>query len=427
MSWYTISFNQHDGSGTSPSTVYYNTVGPMFATQQSTQEQYRIHTFNGFFQLLSSVPTKTNYDFAGYYTAATGGDLYIDLDGYWQNWTIHSNITLHAQWRAYRTITLDSGGDATAATTRLYSKIDGGGLYLDTALEEPATEISVPIGGGVFLGYYYNGEMAVDPQGNITAYGQSLGTPAANMTWTAMWNEFSHVTDYFGLADGTTKFVPFYSDEGANRQRIVTRHYGKFSGSGFSGASATSTVVWRNPTVKYMVVGNKRLQVTLGKAFPKIAPLGRVTHTGYMITSVTIETAAKQFPVITIQGTANEGVDAINTFPVNVPIAANARPQNLLEAFATTAGELQSCTLSASCDPVVLTENMVPCASDVVGGRYELQAEIRQDSGGTEPTMSVRTVGANGVVYGGFEIISSTPRGGGVDYRRRIVTARREM
>ena len=411
MAWRTISFNQHGGSGTGPSPVYQNTVG-FFSSAQSFDTQYRI--FNGSIgQLLSSVPTKSGYVFMGYYTASSGGTRYIDSTGFWWYSSIlSSDITLHAQWRNYRIVTLDALG-GTGGTSKVYYKIDGGGLYLDTELTQPATSITPPTGFGRFLGYYYSGYQIFDAAGAATEDADSIAL-AADATFTSMWNPFGRVVDYFGLASAS--LVPFDSDDGSSRQHFVTRHYGKFKGgsgtSAYEGASEVSPT-WRNPTVKYMVVSDVTLSTQLGKAFA-----GTSAATGYMITSVTVETFMKRFPVVTVQGTANEGVNAINTFAVSCNIAARARPQNLLGVY-DDVGLLQSHAIQFTCDPVVLAENMQPCASDVVGGRIESHAEFL--SGNGEPGLSQAAIAAGAV------IVSSRMVGEGTNYERRALTARKEI
>ena len=103
--------------------------------------------------------------------------------------------------------------------------------------------------------------------------------------------------------------------------------------------------------------------------------------------------------------------------------SARARPQNLLGAIAvsggkTTGGELHACSIQASCDPVVLAENMTPCASDVVGGRLELHAETLAAASESAPTMATS---------GGFTLIAAPPADEGANYRRYRVTARKEI
>ena len=407
MAWRTVTLDDNGGSGSSPKTLYYNTTGYYWATAKNTGQSYRIYH-------LASLPTRTNCIFTGFYTSA--GLLLVFADGSINSRDPGGDVTIFARWKAYATITLSKGEYGTGGTSAFYYKLDGGGFYSDTGLTAAITSIAPPTGGGTFKGYELNGVTYIDEHGEFTS-ALLNATITQDCTLTASW--YGGVIDYFNL--GSSTLVPFESDPGDNRQHIVTRHYGRFKNTGtgaFEGAEATSSVAWRNPTVKYMVVGDMTLVVTLGKAFAATSGA-----TGYMITSAIAETNIRRFPVVTVQGTANEGADAINLFQVSIPILARARPQNLLGAIAvsggeTTGGELQMCSLQALCDPVVLAENMTPCASDVVGGRYELHAETLAAGGESAPTMA----GA-----AGFALIAAPNVDEGANYRRYRVTARKEI
>lgn len=354
-----------------------------------------------------AVPARTGYSPLGYYAARTGGSRYIDGDGdILLTGAFSADLTLYARWQAREyNLGFDyaPGRGATASKTVTFGAAIG---------QLPAPEANPPR--STFARWEIGGA-AISPN---TVW----NIPDDATAHAAYRYFFASVEDYFNLASAT--LVPIESDPGDNRQYVVTRHYGKFKKTatggveGFESASAASGKAWRNPTVKYMVVGDMTLAVTLGKAFA--ATTGA---TGYMITSVTVETGIRRFPVVTVWGTANEGVNAINIFNVSVPILARARPQNLLGAIAvsggkTTGGELHACSLRASCDPVVLAENMMPCASDVVGGRYELHAETLVEAGESAPTMASS---------GGFTLIAAPPADEGANYRRYRVTARKEI
>jgi len=411
MAWYAITLNNNGGSGTSPTTAYYNSSGYYWATAKNTGASYRLYSI--------TTPTRTNYVFNGFWTGSNnngtqvigpGGATY----GMATNPFSSSSQTIYAGWLPYAKITLGKG-NGTGGTSAFYYKINGGGFYSDTALTAEISSITPPTGGGTFKGYMLNGVTYIDEHGEFTS-ALLNATITQNCTLTASW--FGGVIDYFNL--GSSTLVPFESDPGDNRRHIVTRHYGKFKKTGtgaYEGAEAISGA-WRNPTVKYMAVGDMTLVVTLGKAFAATSGA-----TGYMITSAIAETRIRRFPVVTVQGTANEGADAINLFQVSIPILARARPQNLLGAIAvsggkTTGGELHACSIQASCDPVVLAENMTPCASDVVGGRLELHAETLAAASESAPTMATS---------GGFTIIAAPPADEGANYRRYRVTARKEI
>lgn len=409
MAWRTINFSANGGTLKSQTPLYYATSGMAWYTAKTETIQYRISAI--------TPPVRSGYAFTGFWTSSSGtGTQIVGKTGSLYSWLSSptDGQTIYAGWRSYAVITLDRGG-GTGGTASFYYKINGGGFFSDTALTNPISSITPPGGNGRFKGYVSNGVLMIDSSGRFTA-ALTSATITQDTTLAARW--LGTVVDYFNLA--STSLVPFESDPGDNRQHIVTRHYGRFKKTGtgaFEGAEATSGV-WRNPTVKYLVVGDMTLAVTLGKAFT--ATTGA---TGYMITSAIAETRIRRFPVVTVQGTANEGADAINLFQVSIPILARARPQNLLGAIAvsggkTTGGELQMCSLQASCDPVVLAENMTPCASDVVGGRLELHAETLDAASESAPTMA----GA-----AGFALIAAPSADEGANYRRYRVTARKEI
>lgn len=185
------------------------------------------------------------------------------------------------------------------------------------------------------------------------------------------------VDDFFGL--GSSTLVPISSASGDNMRRECMSNatwsgYTQVGGAGrYSAGVSDSGGIWRNPTVKYMVVGDMTLSLNLGTAFAATFSGGVMTVSGFMIVSAVVETQQRQFPTVTVSAVANEGANAINLFAVSIPIIARARPQNLLGAV-SGGGYLQSCRLAAQCQPVVLAENNMPCASDVVHGQYTVDA-----------------------------------------------------
>ena len=213
------------------------------------------------------------------------------------------------------------------------------------------------------------------------------------------------VTDYFSL--GSSTLIPVSADDGRNRPRVVTRHSGKTAGGDVSAA-----LKWLNPVVTYMVVGDMTLALNLGTAFAAATGC-----TGYMITTVTVSTAVRRFPTVTVSAVANEGANAINLFPVSIPLLGRARAQNLL-GVVSGGGEIQSSQLTAICDPVVCAEDLIPCASDVVNGRYELTAQTLATAGQSEPTVAP----ASGFV-GTAENTGTYP----VERTRYRITARKDI
>lgn len=274
--------------------------------------------------------------------------------------------------------------------------------------------------GYVFDGYWStNGVCCADRSGFLVlpAYASQLPAETASARWTASAPTFGDVVDWFGL--GSASLVPFESDDGRDRPRVVTAHYGRHSADVRTSASQTladitasesARVEWLNPTVRYMVVADMTLDLQLGKAFA--ASTGA---TGYMLTSALVETVVRGFPVVTVSGVANEGADAINRFFVSVHILARARAQNLLGAI-SGGGELQRLSLLAAADPVVVELDMAPCASDVVNGRLEVQAETLAPMSSNPPAAA-----------GGFAMLRPPASLSATGYCRYTAAARKEI
>lgn len=235
-------------------------------------------------------------------------------------------------------------------------------------------------------------------------------------TAVAQWDlEFGGATDYFSV--GNPALVTVSSTSGDECRRVAVAHGGKYE-AGVNEAGGT----WRNPSVTYAVKADTTVSVRLGQAFAAERRNGVMTRSGYMITAVEIRTEVGRFPTVTISATANEGENAVNNFAVNagrfnvsVPVVARSRAQNLLGAI-SGGGHLQRVTLLATCDPVVCEENMMPCASDIVNGRYELDAETVAPADEAAPTAS-----------SGFAAIGTPVSGMDGAYRSYAIKARKEM
>ena len=336
------------------------------------------------------MPTRTGYTLTGYWYS--GGGIFADADGTIRNTSVSTTgaYSVTAVWTPNTyTLTFDAQGGTVSPASRT--------VTFDSAIGQMPT---VSRTGYQFLGWYI---------GDTRITASTVWNVAGDAVAVAQWNStFGDVTDFFGLA--SARLVPFESNEGLDRPHFVTRSYGKGQG-----ASAFAAKQWRNPTVRYMVVGSGMVNVTLGSAWR-----GTTTKTGYMITGVRIETRIAEFPVVTVSAVANEGEPAKNTFNVSVYVLARARPQNLLNAIAggsASGGELQSFTLNAVCDPVVLAANMEPCASDVVNGRYEMSAETLAPNLENPPSMA----------YDNFELTGLSTAKAGTDYTRYSITGRKEI
>lgn len=419
MAWRTITLNNNGGIGASPTTLYYNTTG-YWATAKNTGMSYRIYS-------LTSKPTRANYIFAGFFTSTSGGTKMISASGSLRaEYDPGGDVTIYARWNAYATITLSKGEYGTGGTSAFYYKLVGGGFYSNTELTTAITSITPPTGGGTFGGYKLDGTLMIDRSGAFTPALLSH-TFSANATLLASW--IGGCIDWFGLS--SSALVPIASTTGDTRHRVAVSHGGKYE----SGVNEVGKV-WRNPSVTYAVKSNTTVAVQLGKAWKPRNASGQevavgastIAVSGFMITTVEIVTEVGKFPTVTVSAVANEGANAVNNFTVNankfnvsVPVVARSKAQNLLNAI-SGGGHLQSCRLVAACDPVVCEENLMPCASDIVNGRYELSAETLAPNGEAAPTMTAAS-GTNG----GFALIDDPQQGRDCDFVRYTIQARREM
>lgn len=346
-------------------------------------------------------PTRTGYAFGGYYY---GGAKVVGADGSILPAAFTGeDYSAAAQWTA-KTYTLHfnaGAGEASFASKAVTYDAEIG--TLPTATWE----------GRAFDGWTLGGQKIA-----ASTVWQTDGDASATAKWVT---SFGNVEDYFNL--GSSWLVPIASSGGEGKKRVtVTNSTG--TGAGLragrysAGVDATGGV-WMNPSVTYMVVGNGTLALSLGKAFPATFSGGgssrAMTRSGWMITSAAVSMTIGEFPTVTVTGTANEGADAINLFAVSVPVTHRARPQNLLGAV-SGGGELQAFNLVASCDPVVVEENMMPCASDVVRGRIEVTATTLAVNNESEPTAG-----------GGFTQIGAPATYGSHGWKRYEVRMQKEI
>lgn len=460
---YTATLDKHGGSGGSVG-LYYDTSTGSFYDDPACIDA-----------VTSIIPPRRScHTFNGYFTAETGGTKRINADGTFVSGfaSLTDNVTLHAQWtRTGYAVNLDAAG-GTAEPSAFVFKI-GGGFFADDTYTDPVVAVRVVRAGYTFGGCFdgttkiinADGSFAVasvsadvtivakwtaqsftlyfDYQGGAggtdsktVTMGAAIGTLpttsfegftfdgwyvdgvkitattawrwADNMTAMAKWRKirtssFGDTVDYFYLESPLLQIVN--SSSGDNKQRIYVSHIGK-NEPNVGGVGG----VWRNPEVVYQVVGDVNLNVVLGKAFA-----GTDGVSGYMITSVRVDTAIGKFPKITVSAVANEGADAINKFTVACLVLARARAQNLMNAIGG-GGALQSCKLSAQCDPVVIAENQMPCASDIVNGRVNVTATTYAPNRENVP-----------VAGGGFVFVGIPKETNGVDYQSWQINAIKDL
>lgn len=415
MAWYTISFNANGGTLHSTSPLYYNSSSYYWATAKNTGVDYRIYSI--------TKPTRANYVFTGFWTGSSGnGTCVVQSNGSLissvTNPFSSTSQTVYAGWSNYATITL-SRGIGTGGTASFYYSLASGKFYSNTALTNEIRSITPPTSSnGTFRGYSLNGVQYIDSQGNFTA--ALIGaTITANYTLTADWTRFGSVEDYFNL--GSANLVPISSSSGEGKRRTCAAN-ANWSGSTQNGgagrySSGVNDIggVWRNPTVTYRVVGDCTISLNLGTAFAATRSGSTMTISGYMITSVRVQTAVGKFPTVTVSAVANEGANAINLFAVSIPVVARARAQNLLSAI-SGGGNLQTCDVTAECTPVVCAENNMPCASDVVQGRYRVNGRTYAPAGEAAPTAGT-----------GFTSVGEPKSCGDKEYPQWEITVEKEI
>jgi len=394
-------------SGTGGEGVFYVAAGVTGAGRFHTDDQCASAPKT----TAAAIPTRTGYTFLGYYSAASGGTKYIEPTGEFTDAfysaTISAATTITAHWQAN---TYSLSFNYNGGTISTLSKTVTFGTAIGTL---PTTTQS----GGTFGGWYVGDtHITADTVWNIDA------DTTADARWT---RHFGTVVDYFDLASDA--LVPVASTTGDTRHRVAVSHGGKYE----SGVNEIGGI-WRNPSVTYVVKANTTVSVQLGKAweatFTGSGSNRKMTVSGFMITTVEINTEVGKFPTVTVSAVANEGANAVNNFTVNankfnvsVPVVARSKAQNLLGAI-SGGGHLQRCILVATCDPVVCEENLMPCASDIVNGRYELAAETLAAENNAAPTMASAS-GSNG----GFALIDDPKQTSESDFVRYTIQARREM
>ncbi len=130
-----------------------------------------------------TVPTRSGYRFAGWYSSISGGTQYANSNGTsGKKWSETTNLTLYAHWDKMYTITFDlNNGSGEKITKTVYA----GDSY---------PSITIPsYRGGVFLGFY----------GGTTSYstkyydanGRAVNSSynkTDNLTLYAVWNEYTY-------------------------------------------------------------------------------------------------------------------------------------------------------------------------------------------------------------------------------------------
>ena len=207
----------------------------------------------------------------------------------------------------------------------------------------------------------------------------SLNGTTLYARWSA--NHWGECTDWFGaetLSSG--KLMLVRSSSGAACANVATTGTGSLAittsnstvGAFFQGPELL------NPVCTYRVKTAGYVTFTLGKGY-------RLWDYNYMLVAVEYRTKADGEPTLTLRAVANEGADAINTWPVTFTFDPDHTAQDPQGAV-SGGGELIECNTVASCDPVVVRINGTPCASDVVRGKLTVKAVTAAYGGESAPT-----------------------------------------
>ncbi len=358
-STYTITLNDSNGSGGSGAVYIRSQSGGVYVDAAGSLACASV-----------LVPTRNGYTFSGYFTAASGGTKIIDADGTFVSdptqITASASGTWYAQWAA-NTYTLRF--DANGGTASSSSKTVTFGSAIGTLPTCSQT--------GMRFG---NWRIDGSPISSSTVW-NIAGDGLAVAYWEGLWGE---VTDYFGLSTGNNaKVMCISSDDGGSLSANETSHTGALAlqaGDSAVGAYQAGGKLL-NPRCTYRIKSAGSIGFTLGNKYGNASS----GVSGYFLTSATYSTGADQEPTLTLQGTANEGANAINTYAVSLNVDPDHIAQDPKSAI-NGGGELVECTTTFTCDPVVVYEGDMPCASDVVHGRKRVEARTCAYKGENAPT-----------------------------------------
>lgn len=126
LAHYTLTFNPNGGTLPNPGTNLYS------STNKANSVTVIFSTGN-YWSMVNDIPTRTGYDFKGWYTAASGGTQVYGSDGkcitgttWWDDnrkWKYNGNLTVYAQWTAYTytvSYNANGGSGAPANQTKTY-------------------------------------------------------------------------------------------------------------------------------------------------------------------------------------------------------------------------------------------------------------------------------------------------------------------
>ena len=193
--WGLCTFDGQGGSGVNPASVYILYSDAEFWTngwysQKTASEAYRVDK--------TEIPTKTGYDFNGYYTTAGGkGKKVTDEKGGWNSTTMPSqNFTAYAYWTPHEyTLTLNANGGSVSPSSK--------SVTFDSLVGELPTPTKT---GHSFAGWF------TDPSGGTQLTSSTKWTTASNTTVYAHWTQIPVLT--FDPNGGTVSTASKYCTTG---------------------------------------------------------------------------------------------------------------------------------------------------------------------------------------------------------------------
>ncbi|WP_165062503.1 InlB B-repeat-containing protein [Adlercreutzia sp. ZJ154] len=225
---YTITLNQQNGNGTTPTTLYYKYGQAKLykagdATRRTVSDE--VTSSNKV-----TMPTRTGYTGLGFYSSSTGGTQYIDETGVPKNLSttlMTSNSNWHAHWTANTiTLTWDSqGGTTVANTTPTYSS---------------TSKVICPTPDPTKTGYTFDGWWTTKDTSGHKVNNNSEPLPPTNTTYYAHWTinkysvsyvdtsgktkaaEFDYNTEITMKLEGGTATTTGWTQSGSNYTRHVT-------------------------------------------------------------------------------------------------------------------------------------------------------------------------------------------------------------
>ena len=184
---YKITLDKQNGTG-GTDTIYEKYYSGWYSNSSATTSITNV-----------SIPTREGYNFAGYYTATSGGTQIITASGTISssNYYFTSDTTIYARWNPQIfTITLDKQG-GSGGTDKIYLKYNTG-WYSNSGATSSITTITKPTKTGYTFSGYYTGTSGGGTQ-IINSSGSIVGSKtyvAENDTLYAQWTANTYVVNF---------------------------------------------------------------------------------------------------------------------------------------------------------------------------------------------------------------------------------------